>query len=156
MSELLKRIKNIFTVVRKQEIFYYRFKIFLESELDDFNFTTEFFSGPIARVINGEGEFMSFLHVLFRSIFGYTGADRKPASFTSAYAYFKRDSRRSFPATVAVTQRSVNGLLPVPDRIAAMETEKIEEPAVPGKKRVYKKSNEQPPADGYFPIINCD
>lgn len=81
---------------------------------------------------------------------------KKPESFTSGYAYFRRDSRRSFPATVAVTHRSVEGLLPVPDKIEAIELHKAEEPAVPGKKRVYKKSNEQPPADGYFPIINCD
>jgi len=55
-----------------------------------------------------------------------------------------------------VTRRSVEGLLPVPDKIEAMEVQKAEEPALPGKKRIYKKSNEQPPSKGYFPIINCD
>lgn len=106
---------------------------------------------PGKQKISYNSLFCTYVH---RSIFGYTGAGRKPESFTIGYAYFRRDSRRSFPATAAVTHRSVEGLLPVPDNIEV--DKKTEEPAVPGKKRVYTKSNEQPPADGYFPIINCD
>lgn len=29
-------------------------------------------------------------------------------------------------------------------------------PPSPGIRKIYKKSEEQPPSDGYFPIINCD
>jgi hypothetical protein len=40
--------------------------------------------------------------------------------------------------------------------IEAVEGKRAEELIIPGNRRVYKKSNEQPPSDGYFPIINCD
>ena len=83
-----------------------------------------------------------------------------PESLTSGYAYFKRDTRRSFPPSVAVTARSLSStLLPPPpppllDRNSKMEITFIA--PVPGKRRIYKKSDEQPPATGYFPVINCE
>ena len=92
---------------------------------------------------------------MFRSIFGYTGAKKKDENFTSGYAYFKRDERRMFPATVAVTRNSVSGLLPIPDVAVNGDNLKMP-PAVPGKRRVYRKAEDQPPSSGYFPIINCE
>ena len=61
-----------------------------------------------------------------------------------------------------VTEKSVNGFLPVPDLMIGIDAVGGgvggDEPPVPGKRRVYKKSklSEQPPSSGYFPIINCD
>ena len=93
-----------------------------------------------------------------RSIYGYTSFERKAESYTSDYAYFKRDHRRQFPPTVAVKSCDYSKLLPVPDLIIQNEQSSsvVEPPPVPGKRRVYSKSQEQPPQSGYFPVINCD
>lgn len=155
-ESLLKRLKNLFTVVKKPKNHYSCYNYYLESKLDKFNIATEFISCSVTRVRRRTTRKDSSCNSSARSIYGYTGAVRNPESFTSDYAYFRRDSRRLFPATVAVTHSSV-GLLPVPDKmIEAVEGKRAEELIIPGNRRVYKKSNEQPPSDGYFPIINCD
>ena len=92
---------------------------------------------------------------LCRSQFNYQGAVPKQDSFTSNYAYFKRDTRRSFPPTVSVTSKSISGLLPVPEGYQSLAV-KSGEPVVPGHKRQYRRADDQPPAEGYFPIINCE
>lgn len=86
---------------------------------------------------------------------GYTPFERKPENYTSNYAYFKRDSRRDFPATVAIKPDILKRSLPVPDIVLQSDSEPSL-PPVPGIRRKWMKSAEQPPSNGYFPIINCE